>query len=77
MRSNDLPSAVVMSMRFLSWVAIAWPSVGNSYVSRVVPLPSAKANSLALVLVSLGGILVGSSGVGILLVPLPPLTGRL
>jgi hypothetical protein len=33
--------------------------VGNSCVSRVLPLPSAKANSLALVLVSLGGILVG------------------
>ena len=77
MRSNDLPSAVVMSMMFSSWVAVAWPSVGNSCVSRVVPLPSAKANSLALVLVSLGGILVGSSGARILLVPLPPLTGML
>jgi hypothetical protein len=54
MRSNDLPSVVVMSMMFSSWVDVAWPSVGNSCVSEVVPLPSAKFNSLALVLVSLG-----------------------
>jgi hypothetical protein len=51
--------------------------VGNSCVPRVVPLPSAKANSLALVLVSLGGILVGSSDARIVLVPLPPLIGML
>jgi hypothetical protein len=51
--------------------------VGNSCVSRVVPLPSAKANSLALVQVSLGGILDGSSSARILLVPLPSLTGML
>jgi hypothetical protein len=62
---------------FSSWIVVAWPSMGNSCVSRVVPLPSAKANSLVLVLVSLGGILVGSSGARILLVPLPPLIGRL
>jgi hypothetical protein len=62
MRSNDFPSAVVMSMMFSMWVAIAWPSIGNSCVSRVVPLRSAQANSLVVVLVSPGGILVGSSG---------------
>jgi cysteine synthase len=62
---------------FSSWVTVAWPSVGNSCVSRVVPLASAKANSLSLVLVSLEGILVGSSGAQILLAPLPPLIGML
>jgi hypothetical protein len=51
--------------------------VGNSCVSRVARLPSAKANSLALVLVNLGSILVASFGAQILLVPLPPLTGML
>jgi hypothetical protein len=77
MRSNDLPSAVVMSMMLSSWVTIPWPSVGYSCVSRVVPLPSAKVKSLAFVLVSLGGILVGSSGAWILFVPLPSLTSML
>jgi hypothetical protein len=45
MRSNDLPSSVIMSAMFSSWVVVAWPSVGNSCVSRVVPIPLAKANS--------------------------------
>jgi hypothetical protein len=77
MRSYDLNFVVVMPMMFSSWATVAWPSVGNSCVSRVVPFPSAKANSLVLVLVSLGGIPVGSSGARIILVPLPPLTGML
>jgi hypothetical protein len=55
MRPNDLPSVVVMSMIFSLWVVVYWPLVDNSCVSRIVPLPLAKANSLAFVLVSLGG----------------------
>jgi hypothetical protein len=77
MISNDLPSTVVMSMMLSLWVAVVCPSGGNSCVSGLVPLPSAKANFLALVLVSLGGILVWSSGARILLVPISPLTGML